>query len=122
MPAPQNLKQHTRYDPPFHFVIIPLLLLNLIFSITIAIHDWPTSKALHLWGIVMALVFLMMADRGRAAALKAQNRIIRLEERLRLVALLPTADLGHIDELTTRQLIALASPPTQSFPILPTER
>jgi hypothetical protein len=118
MPQQQNLKHHTRYDPPFHFVIIPLLLLNLIFSIYITIHNWPAAKHLHLWGIVMAIVFIIMAESARGAALKAQDRIIRLEERLRLAALLPAADLGHIDELTIRQLIALRFASDDELPAL----
>jgi hypothetical protein len=107
MPAPQNLKNHARYHPPFHFVIIPLLLLNLIFSIYITIHNWPGYQHTHLWGIVMAIVFLLMAGNARGSALKAQDRVIRFEERLRLHALLPEGDRAHIDELTVPQLIAL---------------
>jgi Family of unknown function (DUF6526) len=118
MPIQQNLKNYTRYDPPFHFVIIPLLLLNLIFSIYITVHNWPASKHLHLWGIVMAIVFIMMAGRARDSALKAQDRIIRLEERLRLAALLPATDLGHIDELTVKQLIALRFASDAELPAL----
>lgn len=118
MASQQNLKNYTRHDPPFHFVIIPLLLLNLIFSIYITVHNWPASKHLHLWGIVMAIVFIMMAGRARDSALKAQDRIIRLEERLRLAALLPAADLGHIDELTIKQLIALRFASDAELPAL----
>jgi hypothetical protein len=118
MPAPQNLKNHTRFDPSFHFVIIPALLLNLIFSIYITINAWPRYQHTHLWWIVMAIIFLLMADRARAAALKAQDRIIRLEERLRLTALLPAADLAHIDELTIKQLIALRFASDAELPAL----
>lgn len=107
MAAPQNLKSHTRFDPMFHFTIIPLLLLNLIFSIYITVHNWPSYRHTHLWWIVMAIVFLLMAVRARMSALKAQDRVIRLEERLRLAAILPTPERAHIDELSVRQLIAL---------------
>jgi hypothetical protein len=107
MPTPQTFKNHTRYYPLFHFVIIPLLLLNLIFAIYITVHNWPGYKHTHLWNIVMALVFFMIAGMARSSALKAQDRIIRLEERLRLQALLPAEDRAHIDELSVPQLIAL---------------
>jgi hypothetical protein len=118
MPAPQSLKNHTRYHPPFHFVIIPLLLLNLIFSIYITVHNWPGYQHTHLWNIVMAIVFLLMAGNARESAMKAQDRVIRLEERLRLHALLPEADRAHISELTTRQLIALRFASDDELPAL----
>src|SRR6266403_1864309 len=51
MPTPQTLKNHTRLDPPYHFFILPMLLLNLIFSIYVTIHRWPEHWALHLWWI-----------------------------------------------------------------------
>jgi Family of unknown function (DUF6526) len=118
MPAPQNFKNHTRYHPPFHFVIIPLLILNLIFAIYITVHNWPAYQHTHLWNIVMAIVFLLMAGNARESAMKAQDRVIRLEERLRLRALLPEADRAHIDEFTTRQLIALRFASDDELPAL----
>jgi Family of unknown function (DUF6526) len=107
MPDPQNFKNHARLDPLYHFILAPLLLLNFAFSIYITVHNWPSYQHTHLWQIVMSLVFLLLAERLRSYALKNQDRIIRLEERLRLAALLPVADRPHIDELTVRQLIAL---------------
>jgi hypothetical protein len=118
MPAPQSLKSHTRYDPVFHFTIIPLLLLNLVFFIYLTVHNWPAYRLLHLWGIVMAIVFILMAGRARQAALTAQDRVIRLEERLRLAALLPPIERAHIDELTLRQLIALRFASDAELPAL----
>jgi hypothetical protein len=107
MPAPQTFKTHIRYDPLFHFAILPLLTLNLIFAIYITVHRWPAWEHTNLWNIVMALVFFMIAGMARSSAIRAQNRIIRLEERLRLAALLPAEDRAHLDEFTVPQLIAL---------------
>jgi hypothetical protein len=107
MPAPQNLQNHKRFDPPYHFFILPMLLLNIIFSIYITIHHWPEHRFIFMWSIVMSLVFMMMALRSRTHALVVQDRVIRCEERLRLHALLPPAERSHIDELSVRQLIAL---------------
>jgi hypothetical protein len=107
MPAPQNLKNHARFNPTFHFVILPLLLLNIIFSIYLTIHNWPAYKHTHIWWIVLSIIFFVMAGIGREGALKVQDRVIRLEERLRLAALVSEPDRAHIDELTTPQLIAL---------------
>ncbi len=118
MAAPQNFKNHARSDPPFHFFVIPMLLLNFIFSIYATIHAWPRYKHTHLWWIAMSVVFLAMAEVGRSAALRAQNRIIRLEERLRLQALLPAEDRAHIDELSIKQLIALRFASDAEIPAL----
>jgi hypothetical protein len=107
MPTPQNLKNHTRFNPPFHFFILPMLLLNLIFSIYVTIDHWPEHRVLFLWWIVMSIVLFMIAGISRSQTLRAQDRIIRLEERIRLAALLPAEDRAHINELSVQQLIAL---------------
>ncbi len=118
MPAPQNLKNHKRYDPPYHFFILPMLVLNIIFSIYVTIHRWPEHRILFLWWIVMSLVFMMMAIRLRDRALVVQDRVIRCEERLRLHALLPPAERSHIDELSVRQLVALRFASDAELPAL----
>lgn len=107
MPQPQSLSNHTRYDPPFHFVLVPILILNLIFSIYATVHHWPWHHPLFLWWIVMSLALLVLAGVARSSAVRAQDRLIRLEERLRLTALLPSTDHALIHTLTERQLIAL---------------
>lgn len=107
MPDPQNLRNHTRLYPPFHLFVLPALLLNFGFSVYVTIHHWPQHRALFGWWIVMSIVLFVLAGLSRGFALQAQDRIIRLEERLRLAALLPPADLTRADSLTERQLIAL---------------
>ena len=118
MPEVQSYKNHTRFDPPFHYVILPLLLLNFIFSIYIAVHHWPEHPHLHLWWIVMAIVFILMAGNARGSALKAQDRLIRLEERLRLPTVLSGADLAASHQLTEAQLIALRFASDAELPTL----
>jgi hypothetical protein len=107
MPEPQNLKNHTRFDPLFHFFVMPMLLLNLIASIYATVHAWPAFAHTHLWWIVMSLVFFGMAGVSRGSALRVQDRVIRLEEQLRLADLLAEEDLDLIDRVTLRQYIAL---------------
>jgi hypothetical protein len=118
MPNQQNLKNHARFYPLFHFFVLPMLLLNLIFSIYLAIHHWPVHWALHLWWIAMSIVFFVMAGIARGGAIKVQDRVIRLEERLRLAALLPAEDRAHINELTVEQLIALRFASDDELPAL----
>ena len=118
MPTLQSYKSHTRWDPPFHFFILPVLLLNFIVAIYSTIHHWPNDPRLHIWWIIMAVVFFMMAGTARGAAIRAQDRIIRLEERLRLAALLPPSERGRIDQFTTSQLIALRFASDAEIPAL----
>ena len=118
MPVPQNLKNHARFHPPFHFFVLPMLLLNFIFSIYVTIRHWPEHWALHLWWIAMSIVFFVMAGLSRRAALTVQDRVIRLEERLRLHALLPAEERSHINELAIKQLIALRFASDEELPAL----
>jgi hypothetical protein len=107
MAKPQSFKNHTRFDPLFHFVVLPLLLVNFVLAIYYSVSHWPLHYRLSLWWIVMALVLFIMAGTLRGATLRVQDRIIRLEEQLRLADLLPESQLGLIEKLTIRQLIAL---------------
>jgi hypothetical protein len=107
MAQPQSFQHHARFDPPFHFFIAPLLLLNVIFTIYVAIHTWPNHSLVHLWLIVLSIVLFGMAGIFRGYALKNQDRLIRLEEQLRLADLLPEDQLSFIDALTVDQFIGL---------------
>jgi hypothetical protein len=118
MPTQQSLKNHMRWHPPFHFFILPLLLLNFIFAIYTTVHNWPRYEHTHLWWIVLSFVLFVMAGISRDRSLVVQDRIIRLEERLRLHALLPPEERSHINELSIKQLIALRFASDDELPAL----
>ncbi len=103
----QNLRNHARTDPLFNYVLGPILLLNLGFSVYVTVHHWPEHRALFAWWIVMSVALLVLAAIARTYSLKVQDRVIRLEERLRLSALLPPSDLPKVYTLTAKQLVAL---------------
>ena len=107
MAAPQNYANHSRYDAPMHFFVFPALMINLGVAIYIAIHFRHQFPYLGHWSIIVSLALLTLAFKCRINDLKLQDRIIRLEERLRLASLCPADDLTHINELTVRQLVAL---------------
>jgi hypothetical protein len=109
MPEPQNFKNHTRFDPPWHFFAAPLLLVNVIMAIVAIVRHWSDHDHLHLyiWWLVMAIVGLIAVGRARVHSLTAQDRIIRLEEKLRFAALLPPDLLARSQALTIRQIIGL---------------
>ena len=107
MPEPQNYKNHTRFDPPWHFFIAPALLLNILFAIGYTIRHWPAHCVLLCWWVFMSVVLLMAVGKARQHSVKAQDRIIRLEERLRFAALLPADELARSKALTESQIIGL---------------
>ncbi len=118
MPESQSYRSHARFEPPFHFFLLPILLLNLGFAVYSTIHHWPQHRELFLWWILMSLALIVLAGVARGSALKAQDRIIRLEERLRLASLLSPDELSRSRSLTERQLIALRFASDAELPAL----
>jgi len=100
----QSYKSHTRFLPPFHFFMIPVLLVNVLNEIR---HIYLAPSRHTLWTFVLALALLTLGFLSRIQALTVQDRVIRLEERLRMRQLLPPDLHQHIDTLTHRQLVAL---------------
>lgn len=107
MATPQNYANHHRIDPAIHLFVFPVVTINLGVAIWIAIHFRHQYPWLGHWSIVISLALLILAFKCRTNDLKLQDRIIRLEERLRLASLLPANELPHINDLTIRQLAAL---------------
>ena len=101
---PQSLKNHTKFDPPFHFFLAPVALLLFFEAIWRLIHNQDFYTAMHLVAVIWGLVALF---KMRLYSLKVQDRVIRLEERLRLKELAPAALQGRLSELTEDQLIGL---------------
>ena len=104
LPREQNYKNHRRFFPLFHFVVQPILFANVIIQIRRWYGDQNFDTA---WAAVVAIALLLLAFSARIMALKAQNRSIRLEERLRLSRLLPAEDQHRIDELRSGHFIGL---------------
>jgi len=100
----QSFKKHTRWLPAVHFFVMPVLLANLIVTAWRA-YQAPTLGML--FSVVVAAALLMLGFLSRIQALTVQDRVIRLEMRLRLRHLLPPDLVPHIDTLTHRQLVAL---------------
>lgn len=112
---PQNYANHVRHQLVFHFFLIPVLILNLIYSIILLIRH-PNPNAV--WVVIMAIALLVMAFLVRINPLKVQDRIIRLEERTRLSTLLSNPLCSRIPELTEKQLVALRFASDEELPTL----
>lgn len=104
---PQNYANHARTDPWFHFFIAPVLLIFVGTRLYLLFRQYPHHLHENLALLLLFFVLLCLAVRVRIYSLKVQDRVIRLEERIRLSALLPEALRARIPELTVRQLVAL---------------
>lgn len=114
-PAAQTYATHRRYVPLYHFVAFMLFLVNLVFAVVRVIGDVSIDRVVHL---LTAIALLVLYWYARVFATGVQDRVIRLEERLRLRELLP-ADLQHrIPEFSTRQLVALRFASDAELPAL----
>src|SRR5215472_11720666 len=102
---PQTLANHVRVQPPFHFFVLPVAAIALILAIINVIRHYDLLAA---WTLLcLAAVGAVAAPIIRINALKAQDRVIRLEERMRLARLAAEPFKSRIGELTESQLIAI---------------
>ncbi len=113
--APQNFSNHTRLDPPFHFFILPVFAISLILTIVHLVRRPSVHSA---WLVVFILAAIAAIFKIRLYALRVQDRVIRLEERLRFATLLDPALRPRIAEFTEAQLIALRFASDAELPAL----
>lgn len=112
----QTYKNHTRLHAPFHFFLAPGSLVLIALTVVNVVRH---SSRLDAWILLlMAILFFMALFLVRSYPLKAQDRIIRLEERLRLQSILPAPLSQRIPELTEAQLIALRFASDSELPLL----
>jgi|HubBroStandDraft_5_1064220.scaffolds.fasta_scaffold12765_3 hypothetical protein len=100
----QSFKNHGRLDPPYHLISFFILIASLIVAIVNLIGHPHFYSA---WLVVVSVVVFIPFFKVRTYALKVQDRVIRLEERLRLQALAPPEWHAQINRITEDQLIAL---------------
>jgi hypothetical protein len=101
---PQSFKNHARIDPAYHLFIFLVLIANLAIAIYQEVRHHDLASA---WFLVLSIAVVVPLLRLRQYPLKVQDRVIRLEERLRLQALAPVEWHSHIYRLNKPQLIAL---------------
>lgn len=109
--TPQTFSSHRRFDPLFHFFLVPVFAVGLLLSLIHFFYHFRESDRrdnIHSFLlIVLAVALLILVFRTRIYALKVQDRVIRLEERLRLTQLLGEPLRSRIPELTEEQLVGL---------------
>jgi hypothetical protein len=103
MAEPQTLANHARIDPWYHWVALPLSAITWILAIIHVVHHGRPM----IWQLIAASALLVVMLRVRIYSLRVQDRVIRLEETLRMQALLPTELKARIGELRPGQFVAL---------------
>ncbi len=116
--APQNFANHGKFVPPFHFVIMPILGINLFWRAYQFYWHFSksTGRAEATMNLLLAVAFIGTALAARIFALQAQDRVIRLEETMRMQRWLPDALKIRIGEIGRAQLIALRFAPDDELP------
>lgn len=101
---PQTFENHARFVPGYHYVLFALLLLALVWEVSRLLTGFSVER---LVDVVLVVALVLTASYARTFPLGVQNRLIRLEERLRMQQLLPDDLKARVPEFTTPQLIAL---------------
>ncbi len=104
----QNFANHRRNDLPFHFFIVPVAIISVIAAIVQLVRFPSLASA---WLLVVAIAATVAVFKIRLYALRVQDRVIRLEERLRLMSVLSEPLRSRVGELSGSQLIALRFAP-----------
>ena len=114
--AEQNFANHTKFFPQFQFFVLPVLIFNFGWSIY-RLRTWNYSIDGFI-AVVVALALLLGFLTARVATLKVQDRVIRLEERLRYQRLLPADMQSRIEEFSVAQLVSLRFASDAELPAL----
>ena len=112
----QNFKNHIRFVPSFHFFALPVFGINLVWSLY-KLRYLGASFA-GIFGVLFAAALVVLALRARLFALAVQDRLIRLEERLRYERVLPEELRWRADELTVNQFVSLRFASDDELPAL----
>ena len=111
----QTYASHARYIPVYHFFAVPVLLINVVVMAIEFVRDPRFTTG---WGVVVALALALGLLYLRFMPVRAQDRIIRFEERTRLERILPSDLRGRVGELSPSQLIAIRFAPDDEAPEL----
>jgi hypothetical protein len=112
---PQSYASHAKIDPAFHFFVLPVLLIN-IFVVGYLLFRHPGIGGA--WLLLISVALLILAGRLRSWATHLQDRVIRMEERVRLAAILPEPLRARIVELSDSQIVGLRFASDAELPAL----
>jgi Family of unknown function (DUF6526) len=102
--AEQTFQNHRKFVPLYHYLTLPILIGNVLVA---AYYVVRAPGLPSVWALLMGVALFLGALFARVFSLAAQDRVIRLEERLRMLQLLPEPLRARISEFTRDQVIAL---------------
>lgn len=111
----QSYASHAKIDPAFHLFVLPVLLINIFIVAYLLIRHPGIGGA---WLLLVSITLLVLASRLRSWATHLQDRVIRVEERIRLAAILPEPLRSRIGELSDSQIIGLRFASDAELPAL----
>lgn len=100
----QSFKNHAKFAPAFHFFVAPVFILNIVWSVVRVVRSFSFGTIV---SVLVAIALFLLALTARIFALTVQDRVIRLEMRLRMEQTLPSDLAPRIPEFTVSQLVAL---------------
>jgi len=112
----QSFANHTKFVPSFHFFALPIIVINFGWSLYRLKQLGISFEGI--FGVVLAAAFVVLVFRARLFALAVQDRVIRLEERLRYERVLPEELRWRSDELTVNQFVSLRFASDEELPAL----
>ena len=112
---PQSYASHAKLDPPFHFFVLPVLLINIIVVAYLLFRHPGIGGA---WLLLVSVALLILAGRLRSWATHLQDRVIRVEERIRLTAILTEPLRSRMSELSDSQIVGLRFASDAELPAL----
>lgn len=104
MSETQSFQNHAKLVPAFHFIVAPIFMINIVAAIVHLVREFSVRSVISL---LVAIALLLLAFSARLMALTVQDRVIRLEMRLRMLQVLPVDMQPRIGEFTVGQLVAL---------------
>jgi hypothetical protein len=112
----QSFEHHAKFVPTYHFFVVPVFLVNFLRSLY-RLRELGISFQ-GIFGVILAAAFVVLVFRARMFALAVQDRVIRLEERLRYERVLPADLQARSSEFTTAQFVSLRFASDAELPVL----
>jgi len=111
----QNFENHTRVVPPYHMYVFGVFLVNLGWRLVQLRYGITFASVMN---VLLGVAFVLIFFYARIFVLTVQDRVIRLEMRLRMERLLPPELRSRVSEFTVPQLISLRFAGDDELPVL----